>query len=82
VRSQISIVQIRASEIQPGDVVNRRGPERTGWVEVDRTEHLPDGTLVVHDKYQRESFTAVGYDLVWLQTVVALRANSHLALPG
>jgi len=51
-------------------------------VEVDRTEHLPDGTLVVHDKYQRESFTAVGYDLVWLQTVVALRANSHLALPG
>jgi len=82
VRSQVSIVQIRASEIQPGDVVNRRGPERTGWVEVDRTEHLPDGTLVVHDKHQRESFTAVGYDLVWLQTVVTLRTNSHLALPG
>jgi len=82
VRSQVSIVQIRASDMQPGDVVNRRGPERTGWIEVDRTEQLPDGTLVVHDKFQRDSFTAVGYDLVWLQTVVYLHANSHLPLPG
>ena len=34
-RSQISIVQIRVAEIQPGDVVNKRGPERTGWIEVE-----------------------------------------------
>lgn len=79
-RSQVSIVQIRASEIQPGDVVNRRGPERTGWVEVDRIERLHDETMVVHDKYERDSFTAVGYDLVWLQTVVYLHTNSHLPL--
>jgi len=82
VRSHVSIVQIRASEIQPGDVVNRRGPERTGWIEVDRTENLPDGTLVVHDKFQQDSFTAIGYDLVWLQTLLYLNANSHLPLPG
>jgi len=82
VRSQVSIVQIRASEIKAGDVVNRRGPERTGWIEVERLEQLPDGTLVVHDMLERDSFTAVGYDLVWLQTVVTLHANSHLPLPG
>jgi len=65
-----------------GDVVNRRGPERTGWIEVERLEQLPDETLVVHDMFERDSFTAVGYDLVWLQTLVTLHANSHLPLPS
>ncbi len=81
-RSQVTIVQIRASELRSGDVVNRRGPERTGWIEVDRIEKLPDDTLVIHDRTERDSFSASGYDLVWLQTLEILRTNSHLPLPG
>lgn len=80
-RSHVTIVQVRAADLQPGDIVNRRGPERTGWIEVERVESLPDQTLVVHDTEDRNSFTATGYDLVWLQTLLLLRTNSHLPLP-
>lgn len=80
-RNQVVIVQVRASDLQPGDVVNRRGPERTGWLEVERIERLPGGDIVVHDETAMDSFTAKDYDLVWLQTVEFLTANSHLPTP-
>jgi len=80
-RSQIEIVKIRVADVESGDVVNKRGPEKDGWIEVDRVEQLESGDFVVHDILDRDSFTSVGYDLVWLQTVVALKANSHLAMP-
>ncbi|MEZ5167221.1 MAG: hypothetical protein R2695_12325 [Acidimicrobiales bacterium] len=81
-RSKVEIVQIRVADVQSGDVVNKRGPERTGWIEVERVERLDSGDFVVHDAGERDSFTATGYDLVWLQTVLSLQANSHFALPG
>ncbi len=77
-RNKIEIVQIRAAEVQQGDVVNRRGPNKDGWMEVARLETLENGGYVVHDENERESFTAEGYDLVWLQIVHRLHENSHL----
>ncbi|MEM9200056.1 MAG: hypothetical protein AAGC53_00270 [Actinomycetota bacterium] len=77
-RSKIEIVQIRAADVQQGDVVNRRGANKDGWMEVDRLERLESGGFVVHDERERESFTAEGYDLVWMQVVHVLRENSHL----
>ncbi len=81
-RSQITIVQVRASDLKSGDVVNRRGPERTGWIEVAKVETLTSGELVIHDETDRDSFTASAYDLVWLQTLEPLHTNSHFPLPG
>jgi hypothetical protein len=81
-RSRVEIVQIRVADVQSGDVVNKRGPEKTGWIEVERLERLESGDYVVHDVRDVDSFTATEYDLVWLQTVLQLHANSHLALPG
>ena len=80
-RSKVEIVQIRVADIQSGDVVNKRGPDKSGWIEVERLETLQSGDYVVHDIHDVDSFTATGYDLVWLQTVVTLEANSHLPLP-
>ena len=80
-RSRIEIVQIRAAEVEPGDVVNKRGPNRDGWIEVESLEELESGQYVVHDESGRESFTAAGYDLVWLQLARPLRHNSHIPLP-
>ena len=77
----VNIVQVRAADLEPGDVINKRGAERHGWIEVDRVEELPGGGLVIHDESGRESFTAEGYDLVWLQTLEELSANSHLPTP-
>ena len=82
VRNKIEIVQIRAAEVQRGDVVNRRGANRDGWMEVARLEQLEGGSYVVHDEHERESFTAERYDLVWLQIVLPLRENSHLPVMG
>lgn len=79
-RSKVEIVQIRVADVESGDVVNKRGPENKGWIEVERVEELESGNYVVHDVSDSDSFTATGYDLVWLQTVVRLDANSHLAL--
>lgn len=75
------IVQVRASAVRPGDVINRRGPDRQGWIEVDRLEQLPDGDYVVHDETGRDSFTATEYDLVWLQTLEEFVTNSHFPMP-
>ena len=80
-RNKIEIVRIRVADIEGGDVVNKRGPEKNGWVEVDRVQKLDSGDLVVHDVRDRDSFTAAGYDLVWMQTVLTLENNSHLAIP-
>ena len=80
-RSNVIIVQVRVADLQPGDVINKRGPERSGWMEVERVEKLPDGNLVIHDETSRDSFTGTIYDLVWLQTLEELTANSHIAAP-
>ncbi len=81
VRTKVEIVQIRVADIASSDVVNKRGPEKSGWIEVERLEQLESSDYVVHDVLDVDSFTATGYDLVWLQAVVTLEANSHLALP-
>ena len=61
-----------------GDVINKFGPNRSGWIEVAKLEQLQNGSYVVHDEAGSDSFTAVGYDLVWLQVVHELLYNSHL----
>ena len=80
-RSKIEIVQIRAADVQAGDVVNKRGPNKDGWIEVLKLEELENGSYVVHDDADKDSFTALGYDLVWLQVARELRHNSHMPMP-
>lgn len=80
-RTKIEIVQIRAADVQSGDVVNKRGPNRDGWIEVAKLEELENGSYVVHDETGRDSFTATGYDLIWLQVARELRHNSHMPVP-
>ena len=43
-------------------------------------EVVPSGDIVVHDEEESDSFSASHYDLVWLQTLTALAANSHLVV--
>ena len=38
---------IRASEVQQGDVVNRRGPNKDQWIEVAGLEQLENGHYVI-----------------------------------
>lgn len=75
------IVLVRAADISSGDIVNRRGPERTGWIEVSEVERLSSGDLVVHDESGTDSFTAKALDVLWLQVLTPLKHNSHLVMP-
>lgn len=80
-RGRVEIVQVRVSDIQGGDVVNRRGAQRDGWIEVAQLEQLPGGDFVVHDEKGSDSFTAQPLDVVWLQVLAPLTRNSHLVVP-
>jgi hypothetical protein len=77
-RIQVHIVQIRAQDVLAGDVVNRSGAMRDGWVEIAYTENLPDGRLNLCDESYRKSFVSEPLDLVWLQIAVNLKGNSHM----
>ncbi len=77
-RLQVQIVQIRAQDVQPGDIINKTGPVRDGWIEVASTELLPDGRVNLSDESYRKSFVSEPLDLIWLQIAVTLKGNSHL----
>jgi hypothetical protein len=81
-RNRIEVVEVRAEDIQPGDVVNKAGHVRNGWIEVATVDHLPDGRVNIADPSYQKSFTSEPLDLIWLQIVRPLQGNSHLALPG
>lgn len=79
-RRRVEVVQIRAEDVQVGDVVNRAGNQRDGWFEVAAIEALADGRLNISDASYHQSVMTAPLDLVWLQIVRPLHGNSHLAL--
>jgi len=79
-RIQVHVVQIRAQDVLAGDIVNKGGPVRDGWVEIAYTEPLPDGRINLCDESYRKSFVSEPLDLVWLQIAGTLKGNSHMPL--
>jgi hypothetical protein len=57
-RIKIDIVEIRAQDVQPGDIVNRRGHQRDGWIEVTVVSAMQSGELLIADESERLSFTS------------------------
>ena len=81
-RNRISVVEIRAGEVLVGDVINRRGHIREGWMEVGRAEQMQDGQILIADISEKSTFLSQPLDILWLQIVSPLTGNSHFALPG
>ena len=81
-RFQITVVEIRAGEVLVGDVINRRGNIRDGWMEVGRAEQMKDGQILIADVGEKSTFLSQPLDILWLQIVSPLNGNSHFALPG
>ena len=80
-RNRITVVEIRAGEVLVGDVINRRGHIREGWMEVGRTEQMKDGQILIADIDEKTTFLTQPLDILWLQIVLSLSGNSHFALP-
>jgi hypothetical protein len=81
-RTRVEVVEIRAEDVQVGDIVNKAGHQREGWIEVVAVERLPDGRVNIADETYQRSFTSEGLDLVWLQIARPLVGNSHLPVPA
>ena len=81
-RNRITVVEIRAGEVLVGDVINRRGHVREGWMEVGRADPMQDGQILIADAGEKTTFLSQPLDILWLQIVLPLNGNSHFALPG
>ncbi|TML12758.1 MAG: hypothetical protein E6G39_11260 [Actinobacteria bacterium] len=81
-RNRITVVEIRAEEVLVGDVINRRGHFRDGWMEVGRADQMQDGQILIADLGEKVTFLSQPLDILWLQIVLPLSGNSHFALPG
>ena len=80
-RNRITVVEIRAGEVLVGDVINRRGHIREGWMEVGRADQMQDGQILIADAGEKTTFLSQPLDILWLQIVSPLSGNSHFALP-
>jgi hypothetical protein len=80
-RVRIEVVEIRIEDVKVGDIVNKAGHQREGWIEVAAVEALPDGRMNIADETYQLSFTGDPLDLVWLQIARPLHGNSHLVVP-
>ena len=80
-RNRITVVEIRAGEVLVGDVINRRGHIREGWMEVGRADKMHDGQILIADADEKVTFLTQPLDILWLQIVLPLSGNSHFALP-
>jgi hypothetical protein len=80
-RNRITVVEIRAGEVLVGDVINRRGHVREGWMEVGRADPMHDGQILIADAGEKTTFLSQPLDILWLQIVLPLSGNSHFALP-
>ncbi|MEO5843148.1 MAG: hypothetical protein ABIQ73_17425 [Acidimicrobiales bacterium] len=80
-RNRITVVEIRAGEVLVGDVINRRGDIREGWMEVARADVMGDGQILISDIAEKTAFLSQPLDILWLQIVSPLAGNSHFALP-
>jgi hypothetical protein len=78
---RVEVVEIRAVDVQIGDIVNKAGNQREGWIEVAAVEPLPDGRVNIVDESYQQSFTSHVFDLIWLQVARPFIGHSHLAMP-
>ena len=68
-KTAVQTVQVRITDVQMGDVVNKSHENLEGWFAVEVIETLHDGRLVLADETHQNTITGTGLDLVGLQLV-------------
>ncbi|MBK5224544.1 MAG: hypothetical protein JJE52_17040 [Acidimicrobiia bacterium] len=71
---------MRARDVRKGDVVARDPQRLDAWFRVHEINVLPDGQVNVLDKSNTRSFLVGPFDLVGLQTPVALPAEADVTV--
>lgn len=60
-------MQVRMSDLQPGDIVNKNHGDARGWFEVKELHELPNGGVAVQAASEKDSINGAPYDIVGVQ---------------
>ena len=66
-RSIVQIMQVRMSDVHPGDVVNKSLTNTTGWFVCTELQELPNNGIIVAAASDRDSINGTIYDIVAVQ---------------
>jgi hypothetical protein len=66
-RSIIQVMQVRMSDIRPGDIINKNHTDPRGWFEVTELQELPNGDIFVIAATEKNSINGGSYDIVGVQ---------------
>lgn len=67
VRTIVQVIQVRMSDIQPGDIINKNADDPRGWFLVKDLQPLPSGDIAVLAETDRNSINGGAYDMVGVQ---------------
>lgn len=79
VRTIIQVIQVRMSDVQPGDVVNKDYESASGWFVAKDTQELHSGDIAVLADSDKDSINGGPYDLVGIQIAKQVNAPSVAA---
>lgn len=66
-RVMVQVMQVRMSDVVPGDIVNRNYNEARGWFKVLELQELPNGGIVLAADSDRDSVNGNINDIVGVQ---------------
>lgn len=66
-RTIVQVMQVRMSDVLPGDVVNKNHDDPRGWFEAKELQELHDGGIAVLAHSDKDSINGAPNDIVGVQ---------------
>lgn len=76
-RSIVQVMQVRMSDLHPGDIVNKNHGDARGWFEVRELQELPNGGVAVHAAQEKDSINGAPHDIVGVQLCKVVEVPSE-----
>jgi len=66
-RTIVQVVQVRLTDVRPGDIINKDHADARGWFKVVDLVELPNGDVSVIAERNNDSMNSAPYDIVGVQ---------------
>lgn len=77
-RTLVQVMQVRMTDLHPGDIVNKNHEDARGWFEVHEVQELPNGGIAVQASSEKDSINGGPYDIVGVQVTKAVEIPSEI----
>ncbi len=77
-RTLVQVMQVRMSDLNPGDIVNKNHGDARGWFEVKELTELPNGGIAVQAASEKDSINGGPYDIVGVQVTKAVELPNQI----